>query len=280
MKICCFGDIGNCSQDLNKIITNINIKKNKNIYILLGDNFYPTGLNTDKDKNIDEFKNIFQKIKKEYIYAILGNHDYIGNPTLQINAPFWTMHNFYYFVKLNENTGLWFIDTQILDPGESGEVNPFLNLYDQINKYHGNYIKIFNKQLNWLENSFETHKKLKNKIVFGHYPIISAGAYDKNDKLYSVLLKNFYKYNISAYISGHDHNLQHLELMIGPNYVFNQFISGCNDSEHVYNIYNKSNISKFFAVDPGFLQLSILKSGRIKYEFKNEKLKSMYKIII
>ena len=273
MKLYCFGDAGNYSTDLINILKKINKKKNI-LYILLGDNFYPLGIN-----NKNALNNIEQKFKKIFnnntIYALLGNHDYSGDPSLQINAPFWNMPNYFYFKNIN-NIGCWFINTQIFDPGNSDDENMFLNLYSKINEVHENYLEIFNIQLKWLENSLEENKKLENKLIFGHYPIIIAGIYEKNDKLYSVLIKYFYKYNINAYISGHDHNLQHLQMKIGNNYTFNQFISGCNDSEHAYNYFNKNDNSLFFDIEPGILQISVNKKNKLKFIFKNKLNKNIY----
>jgi len=283
MNLYCLGDIGSYSSDLKKIIKHF-IKKyadsENNKIVLLGDNFYPFGVKNPDGAEWNKFKNIF-KTDNTNIYAILGNHDYFNNPKAQIDSNYWTMPDYFYFKQIN-NIGLWFIDTQILDPGDSNSINPFLNLYDNIDKYHSNYIKIFNNQLNWLESTFESYNNLDIKIVFGHYPIISGGIYDKNEKLYSILMPLFYKYNITAYISGHDHNLQHLQLKI-HNYSFNQFISGCNDQEHVYNIQNDEfKESGFFSAESGYLKIYSKPNmhnmhNNLIFEFKSAANKTLYK---
>ena len=52
----------------------------------------------------------------------------------------------------------------------------------------------------------------KNKIVFGHYPIISNGAYNNHMKpLHKLLYPIFKKHNVRAYVSGHDHNIQYMK---------------------------------------------------------------------
>ena len=45
-------------------------------------------------------------------------------------------------------------------------------------------------------------------IMGGHHPILSAGAHGNNPCLIAKLKPLMQKYGVTAYFSGHDHNLQ------------------------------------------------------------------------
>lgn len=47
-------------------------------------------------------------------------------------------------------------------------------------------------------------------IVGGHYPVFSAGENGTNKCFVDKLMPLLHKYKVSAYLSGHDHNMQHI----------------------------------------------------------------------
>ena len=282
------GDIGSFSTELYNIVNKIKSKKlQSNIcYSLLGDNFYPYGVKSSDGPEWDKFKQIFENIPSINIYAVLGNHDYyyLESPIAQKNSLNWTMDN-YYFMKQHGNIGIWYIDTQILDPGNPHDTNFFMNLYSRINAIHGNTFDIFNKQIEWLKKSLEENKKIKYKIVVGHYPIISCGAYSKNNILYEFLIPIFKKFNIQIYISGHDHNNQHINFKPTicsalSSYKLNQFIVGCADSKGAYGVINNKASSEgqlmFFSTAACILKLQII-NNYLSIKYKNENYKTIYK---
>ena len=200
--------------------------------ILLGDNFYPNGVTSINDKLWSNYKKVFNDISKNRIHAVLGNHDYHQNPLCQVNNNYWNTPNFYYKLRFNNNTDLFFIDTVQLYPGHC-----FISK-NMIEKIHNKPVKILiNEQLQWLD--YELSISNKNKIVFGHYPIISNGAYHNHMKpLYKLLYPIFKKHNVKAYVSGHDHNIQYMKRQ-DNDYTFNQFIIGSSAE-------NRINTSRLF----------------------------------
>jgi hypothetical protein len=75
-------------------------------------------------------------------------------------------------------------------------------------------IERIENQLTRMENSLRTALSSASPpswiIVVGHYPIFSAGDHGDIDEMKSYLLPLLLKYNVHAYICGHDHISEHL----------------------------------------------------------------------
>ena len=262
------GDIGFLNNNLKFCVNNIKQSINKNdIIVLLGDNFYPSGLNSDCDAKIVEFNEIFKDIHNP-IYSILGNHDYLINPHYQINHSSWIMDDFYYVIQYT-NIDLYFIDS----------VQFYID--NLVSKQHIEYIhnnsieNLTNNQINWLINNLKINVH-KPKIIFGHYPLITNGFYNnKTNKLYNLLIHIFNKYNVKAYISGHEHNIQYIKHNLN-NYVFKQVIIG-SSSENRFDkkikhedMYDNLDIyygQLIFLFNQSIILNYVNKYGKIKYTY-------------
>ena len=92
--------------------------------------------------------------------------------------------------------------------------------------------------LDWLDDELKNSNN--TKFVLGHYPIFSFGMYGINKKLFEILFPILRKYNVKYYISGHDHNLQIVDVST-TDYSLKQIISG--SGSHLYpllkNVSNK-----------------------------------------
>lgn len=64
-------------------------------------------------------------------------------------------------------------------------------------------------------------------IVAGHYPVWSIGKHGPTKCLVDKLRPLLHKYGVSAYLSGHEHNLQHLQDTF-MNRTVDYFVSGCS----------------------------------------------------
>lgn len=230
------GDIGYLNSNLQSLVNRINVFfKPSDKVILLGDNFYnkgpfgPGGIFTLHDCKLELFKDIFQCVGFDNIYAVMGNHDYEGNPTVQLQSPYIKNNEYYFKMSLSENTDLFFIDTVQL---YENHCNIGRN---KIQRAHNesDYKILQTKQIEWLTHAL--HESVAcNKIVFGHYPIISNGIYkDLLSPLYNKLLPIFAKYNVSAYVSGHEHNIQYIERNING-YRLRQFIVGSSSQNRMF----------------------------------------------
>jgi hypothetical protein len=262
-----FGDSG--SNTLNKYkISNIIKKNNINKIILLGDNFYDNGIESEFDKRWKlEYEDLFPNSK---IYSTLGNHCYLGNIQAQINYSKinknWILPSRYYDEKIyfdkNNYIHLISIDTFEIAKDESIKCSNGMNMNKNKLDF---YIKSFNrkKQLDWLDNILK-NSKAKWKIVYGHYPIFSNGLHHGNCKeMIEHVLPILLKYNVNIYLSGHDHNIccskyKNLYMIVSGN--------GSNSSTKINNhpffyklkscngvCYLKFNIDKF---EFGFLDLN------------------------
>ena len=244
------GDMGEYSKEFTGLIEKLKTNLNENdTLILLGDNFYPQGVKSIDDTLWNQFKKTFNI--NNTIYSILGNHDYQLNPYAQIQFKYknYSMQDWYY-TKIIDNIQCWFLDTQQLVTlgnlnfgSDWGHVSKTL-----IEKVHNNTLEnVRKKQLNWLKKSLE-QSKYNNKIVFGHYPLITYGHHhDEMPQLKKLLLPIFKKYNVLAYVSGHDHNSQHIPIKYiknGKKYTMHQII--CGNSSKLDDRMNDNNIKKNF----------------------------------
>ena len=221
MKIFLVGDIGAYNKITKKNFKNIKeIQDTNDTLLILGDNFYPYGIKSDDDKNWNHYINLNNNLKT---YCILGNHDYLGNVQSQINYKLnnWCMEGHYY-KKTIDKYDIFFLDTSILVPNYS---NLNYNIVkSKINKEPLNESAVI---LNWL--SEELGKSNNYKIVIGHYPIVSFGMYGLNKKLFEILFPIFKEHEVKCYISGHDHNLQIIDITT-EDYSFKQIVSGASSS--------------------------------------------------
>ncbi len=223
--------------------------------VSVGDNFYPNGVQSTQDYQwISSYESIYiHHGLHEPWFVALGNHDYEGNVQAQIDysqiSRRWEMPS-RYFEKLIEIDNGKYLQLLVID------TNPFIEKYQQEKtKYLGIEKQNTKKQLKWIE------KKLANqnpnivwKIVVGHHPLYSGGKRkDSQDtkqieKLFEPI---FEKYNVDAYITGHEHDLQVIQR---PNKKVIQFLSGAGSELRETGL---TNGTLFAQSVPGFMAFSL-----------------------
>ena len=272
-KLIILGDIGYFNNTLRQLVNICSIKlTNSDKIILLGDNFYPDGVSSLYDRLWYSYNQIFKNIPKNLVYSILGNHDYHQNPLCQLNNNYWSTPSSYYKLSFNNYTDLFFIDTVQLYPGHCYISK---NIIENVHKKP--IYQLINEQIQWLDNELSKSNN-KNKIVFGHYPIISNGAYkDQMKPLYKLLYPIFKKHNVKAYVSGHDHNIQYIKRK-DNNYILNQFIIGSTaenrtNEEMLFCLFDMYNDKDNFLLEIGqdnknnYIFNFINKNNTIKYSY-------------
>ena len=264
MDIYCVGDIGDYSASVAKIskqITKNLIKDRKSILAIVGDNFYDRGVENSEDTNWKKFEKIFSNYPIP-IYAVLGNHDYLGNPNAQVGDARWNMPYFYYFVDLG-NVGLWFIDTQILAPEEDG--GEYHDMREHITKHIGDWKDEKVKHWIWLRDSLKENRNKQYKFIFGHFPIVSMGAYPGREGM-EPLIELMEMYDVTAFVSGHDHNSQHMSIFHKKQFWINQLICGATIRHATYEDYHSEAVigirkdiyDDFFTKNISYLKIEIL----------------------
>jgi tartrate-resistant acid phosphatase type 5 len=170
--------------------------------VLLGDNFYPTGIHKDLGVKDPQFKEIFEDIVAQGLpsnvpfHVVLGNHDWLGDPEAQIQYskvnPRWIMPSNYYmrrFIGVGFTACAWFLDTFPVD-GRDKE----------------NKCPTSEAQLRWFTQSLEENRgNCDWKVAFGHHPLFDAGEYHDNERMITAFEASFQKYGVNLYVSGHDH---------------------------------------------------------------------------
>jgi len=216
--------------------------------LILGDNFYPNGVRGADDP---QFKSAFEEPYSPLaipFYAVLGNHDYgylgvKGNIQAQVDytqkSKFWKMPARYYAF---EEKGVQFValDTVALE--------------DEV------------QQEEWMVATLN-ESKAKYKVVFGHFPIHSGGIHGDTPfmrKYISPLLCG----RASVYVSGHDHDLQHLKTDCGVPLV----VSGAASSHRVVLDTKQSEFSKSTL---GFAYLTMNSAGELKVSYVNDQLQTL-----
>lgn len=190
--------------------------------ISTGDNFYQTGLQGTNDSNFaSSFTNVYTapSLQTQW-YAVLGNHDYMGDALSQFSNELvkrdwrwycrrdFDFHRSLCYVKepCNESVDFFFIDT-----------TTFVNEYwDPTSKNTFDWRGLAPRE-NLLKSQLQNlakklgRSKASWKIVIGHHTIRSVGHHGDTPELVDQLLPILEKYKVDAYINGHDHNLQHIK---------------------------------------------------------------------
>lgn len=223
--------------------------------LALGDNFYYSGVKSVDDPRFNEtYENVFTADSLQVPwYVVAGNHDWHGNVQAQIDytqvSKRWQFPDFYYMVRYQlpsstATVAFIMIDTVMLCG----------NTYDddlQKQPLKPADRALADKQLLWIEAQLKATITDTYVIVAGHYPVWSIAEHGPTDCLVQSLRPLLIKYNVNAYFSGHDHNLQHIR---EDNSSVEHFVIG---SAHV--------------VDPSTDHIDAIPAEWLKFHYANEK---------
>lgn len=252
--------------------------------ISVGDNFYPNGVQSTQDAAWNlSYEHIYDNhhLYGDW-YVILGNHDYRGSIQAQIDysniSRRWQMPSTYWsetFEIEDSKTDLLkliFIDT-----------NPFIDRYYEESGYMKKNLDEQDTvaQMKWLEEELSAAQKdpnVKWVFVVGHHPLYSGGKRINSPDTESIRRRfesMFNRYEVDAYIVGHEHDLQ----VIQPkgNYTV-QFLSGAGSEVRPTGQHSGTlaayDVPGFmhFSVNANQLLVNIIDAeGNIKYSYRKDK---------
>jgi tartrate-resistant acid phosphatase type 5 len=242
---------------------------NVNFIISTGDNFYVNGVRSVDDPQWNSsFENIYHggMLQKDW-YVVLGNHDYRGSPEAEIaytqKSRRWNMPARYFSVtkKIGKKDSVCFVFY---------DSSPFVKKYYEEEQYTKVKKEDTLKQLKWINNTLSS-SKAQWKIVVGHHPVYSSGLYHGNTveligQLKPILLRN----HVQAYISGHEHVLQHIK---PKGDLIDYFISGAGSET---GNTGDNGTSLFTNISPGFAFVSLTPDS-LKLFFISYQGKLLYK---
>jgi len=195
-------------------------KVSASFILALGDNFYYKGIPSDShDQRFQStFENVFNGSSLNVPwYVIAGNHDHIGNLSAQMAySSISSRWNFpYYWFKesfsFEEDDDLFTVDIVMYDSviltGPSYHDEELDEFFPANGTEHP---RLASAQWAFLEQSMK-ESKADFLLVVGHYPVYSVCSHGPTKELVTYLLPLMKQYNVTAYISGHDHCLEHLE---------------------------------------------------------------------
>jgi tartrate-resistant acid phosphatase type 5 len=143
------------------------------------------------------------------MYAMLGNHDYndeAGRVVVDAELRYrqanpavrWTLPAKWYRLSLPAENPLATI--LVLDTNFSYRDAKMVDDHER------------DVQLRWLTRELEKPRTTPWLFVFGHHPVFSAGHHGDTPDLVDAVEPLLEKHKVDLYLSGHDHDMQHLEI--------------------------------------------------------------------
>jgi tartrate-resistant acid phosphatase type 5 len=181
-------------------------RDNIRFVVTTGDNFYSQGVASARDPL---WRTVFEDVYSAPAlqcpwYPTLGNHDHIGNAMAQVAysqiSTRWSMPAAFYWQSERLSGGsaadFFFLDTTPIVT-ENRWMHRFFPGDDA------------DAQMQWLQQALVT-SRARWKIVVGHHPLFSGGQHGSTPALVRLLQPLFERHGVKAYLSGHDHDLQHI----------------------------------------------------------------------
>ncbi|MBF0341519.1 MAG: metallophosphoesterase [Magnetococcales bacterium] len=225
--------------------------------LLLGDNFYPTGVSSVSDPQWrTAFEHVYtgETLSRVPFYALIGNHDGYGNPQAEL------LYHRYHPASRWQMRACQ--DRLVMGKGPGGEPLLQLVLLDSTGSVAS--------QADYARQALDKQKAVW-QVVAAHYPFRSSGRHGSSQELIDNLLNKVLKNRVDLFLSGHDHDQEVIQLKGEPL----QVVSGAGGSD-LYVEYNPVQGSQFFdQTDYGFAQV-VVTAREIQLTLLDEDAKVLY----
>lgn len=213
--------------------------------ISTGDNFYEDGVSSVDDPQWEtKFEKMYDKKRLPMPFiSVLGNHDWKLEPGAQLA-----------YSGANPGTrwqidGFWFKRSY---PKEAER--PLVDFfYIDTNIWNYQVRLLQDQQLTWLTKALQT-SQAQWQIVVGHHPLYSDGDHGRDKELLALRDKLgplFKRWGVDAYLSGHDHDLQRIEVPGEPTLFLISGAAGKLRPRHT------NDWKPFYASTAGFAALTV-----------------------
>lgn len=217
--------------------------------ISTGDNFYPDGVRSPDDA---QFRATFEGVYTDKAlqvdwYPVLGNHDYHGKPDAEVEyskkSTRWRMPARYYTQVKTVAPGViaefFFIDT-----------SPIVADFDGRPDKYPAFRADTAAQRAWLDSVLKA-SNAQWKFIVGHHHVYSGGVRSTQTETEWLLVPRMMEHGVAAYISGHEHQLEHI---LPPESKIHYFISGAGSETRDVRARGGT---RFVASELGFLAFSL-----------------------
>ena len=245
-----------------------------NFTVMLGDNFYTTGIHGDAHSPRFEktFENVYKGTQLEHMnfYVCAGNHDHLGNVSAQIAytqvSKRWKFPDFYYGNKFTVPGTTTTIEILLFDTviglGNTDDNADPMTMQPPGPKDPPSA----EAQWEWLEGAMAA-STADYLWVGGHYPVWSVCTHGPTHGLVKRLKPKLEKYH-AHYFSGHDHCEGHINEGTGVEYIVTGAgMECCYPPKHAKS--NPKGSIKFWTAGPGgssYQKLPmVMKSGFTSY---------------
>jgi 3',5'-cyclic AMP phosphodiesterase CpdA len=215
--------------------------------LALGDNFYPNGVQSTADP---QWRASFEDVYTAHSlnvdwYVALGNHDYRGSVQAELDyakiSRRWRIPARYYSVKKTVSLGV-VAEFLVID------TSPFIKDYRSEPDKYAVAGTDTAAQRKWLDSTLKA-STAKWKFVVGHHNVYSGGKRPVLEDIEKFLVPRLKKYGVTAYICGHEHQLEHI---VPAGSTSHYFISGAGsetrDAEGMAGTRFVSSRAGFFAM--------------------------------
>ncbi|CAF0997045.1 unnamed protein product [Adineta steineri] len=263
---------------------------NTSFQLALGDNFYSHGVQSVTDPRFKHtFEDVFtaESLQTPW-YVVAGNHDHLGNVSAEIEyskiSHRWTFPDYFYAFSLMQSdkqkklVDFVMIDTILLCGGGN------LSDWEDTPLDGPKNSRVAEAYWQWIEGELR-QSTAPYLLVGGHFPVYSVAEHGPTKCLVDRLRPLLHQYHVTAYVCGHDHNLQHLaEDLDGSK--MNYFVVGAggvveNSHAHASNV-PADSLKYFWGGDIilGGFGLMEINSTQMTFSFIEHTEKTLYQTVL